>query len=302
MASLNRTALLNKTFKVLRKHYKPVPVDARRSVSEHLLYALCLENSSYASANRAYKALQAEFIDWNDVRVATVTELAEVLAGTADPPAAAGNLRRFLQSVFESRYSYDLENLRKENLGVAAKKLAETDGTTPFAVAYAMQNGLGAHSIPVDRGALGALLVVGAITPGEAAEGGVPGAERAIAKNKGAEFASLLHQLSADFVANCYAPSLQKILLEINDDAKARLPKRGAKKPEEELPPQAAKAKESKPAPVPVESRPAPGGAAKAEPSKPTPKAAAAPAAKAAAAKPVPAKPAPRPAAKRKPR
>jgi endonuclease III len=298
MASLNRTALLNKTYKVLKKHYKPVPADGKRSIFEHLVYAMCLENSSYAAANRAYKALQSEFIDWNDVRVASVPELAEVMADTADPPAAAAHLRRSLQAVFESRYGFDLENLRKENLGVAAKKLAEMDGTTSFAVAYAMQNGLSAHSIPVDRGALGALLVIGAITPAEAAQGVVPGAERAIAKNKGAEFASLLHQLSADFVANCYAPSLQKILLEINDDAKNRLPKRGAKK--EEPPPSAVQPKETKAAPVRVESRGETAAAAKVEPAKPEP-ARQAPK-PSAAAKPSPARPAPKPAAKRKPR
>jgi hypothetical protein len=43
------------------------------------------------------------------------------------------------------------------------------------------------------------------------------------------EFGSLLHQLSADMVANPYSPALHKVLLEISPEAKANLPKRPAK-------------------------------------------------------------------------
>ncbi|MEE8451859.1 MAG: hypothetical protein V3R99_08090, partial [Thermoguttaceae bacterium] len=60
--------------------------------------------------------------------------------------------------------------------------------------------------------------------------GAAPGLERAIAKAKGVEFGSVLHQLGADFTANPYSPAVRKILLEINPDIKDQLPKRRARK------------------------------------------------------------------------
>jgi hypothetical protein len=88
---------------------------------------------------------------------------------------------------------------------------------------------LGGHAIPIDRGTRDAMIVIGVIGDHEAKDGHVPGMERAIPKNKGIEFASLVHQLGAEMVSNPYSPALHKLLLEIAPDAKDRLPKRQAK-------------------------------------------------------------------------
>jgi endonuclease-3 len=81
----------------------------------------------------------------------------------------------------------------------------------------------------LDRGAVELLYIVGLATDAERKSGNIAGLERAIPKNKGDEFASLLHQLAADFVANPLAPAMKTLLLSINSDAKDRLPKRGQK-------------------------------------------------------------------------
>src|SRR5262249_23559293 len=144
---------------------------------------------------------------------------------------AATRLKGVLQSVFESDYSFDLENLKKQNIGQAVKRLQKLQGTSHFGVAYATQLSLGGHSIPVDQGALGALYVLGGVSEAEARDHNVPGMERAIPKSKGHEFGALLHELGADFVANPFSPSLRELLLSIAPDAKERFPKRASKKP-----------------------------------------------------------------------
>ena len=70
------------------------------------------------------------------------------------------------------------------------------------------------------------------------------GLERAIPKNKGAEFGSLLHQLVPSWWLALFS-SVHKILLEVSPDAKDRLPKRHPKKPSRpaERPPAAPAAK-----------------------------------------------------------
>src|SRR5258708_6667373 len=151
MTTTNRMALLTKLHKVLKKHYKPVP-HVERPVLEHLLYACCLENASYEAADKAYAAVSSGFFDWNEVRVSTIKELGEVMHMLPDPTSAASNLKRILQGVFESTYSFDLEALMKQNLGVAQQRLKKLEGCTHFAVGWVTQAVLGGHAIPLDRG------------------------------------------------------------------------------------------------------------------------------------------------------
>lgn len=230
MAAPSRTSLFSKVHKVLKKHYQVVPPDLNRSVFEQLVFASCLENAHYDRAEEAFAALVHNFFDWNEVRVSTVRELSEVMACLPEPPAAANRIKRVLQSVFESLYSFDLDDLHKQNLGPAVEHLKKLDGTTNFSVAYVTQTALGGHAIPVDAGALRALWVVNLVSEEDVRAGVVPGLDRAIAKTKGLEFASLLHQLSADFIANRYAPALHKTLLDIDPSARERLPKRRSRK------------------------------------------------------------------------
>ncbi len=232
MAAPSRTAQFTRLHKVLKKHYQPVAPDPNRSVLEHLLFACCLENAHYAAAEEAFAAMVHTFFDWNEIRVSSVRELSEVIAGLPDPPAAASRFKRILQSTFEATYAFDLEDLRKLNLGPAVERLEKIEGTTKFSTAYVVQAALGGHSIPLDSGTLGALALVDLVTEADVAAGVVPGLERAIAKNVGIEFGSLVHQLGADFVAAPFAPPLHAILLEIDPTARDRLPSRRAKKPE----------------------------------------------------------------------
>ncbi len=227
MATPNRSALLTKAHKVLKKCYKPVAALPQRTVLEHALYGCCLENTSYELADRAFASLSDTFFDWNEIRVCTVKELAEAMSKHPEPLEAAASVRNVLQSVFDDKFAFDLELLRKENLGKAVKKLTDFKGMSPFVVAYVVQSALGGHSIPIDRAAVGVFTVLGIITDAEAAKLQVPGLERAIPKTKGVEFGSLLHQLAADYRANPSSTAVQKVMLQINDEAKDRFPKRG---------------------------------------------------------------------------
>ncbi len=235
MSTSNRAAKLTKTHKVLKKHYKP-PALADRPVLEHLLYACCLEAAPVEVADESFARLQQTYYDWNEVRVTTISELSEVLTGLPKPAEAASRLKRSLQSVFECFYSFDLEPLKKENIGKAVKQLESLDGISRFAVAFVTQNGLGGHAIAVSSDCLECLRVLGVITDDEAKDQRVPGLERAISKNKGVEFGALLHQLACEYGAAPFSPRVRAIMLEISPDAKDRFPKRSRKSADEEPP------------------------------------------------------------------
>jgi endonuclease III len=244
MTSVSRTAQFAKLHKVLKKCYKPAARVADRPVLEHLLFACCLEDAHYEAAEEAFAALVHTFFDWNEIRVTSIAELSEVAANLPDPRAAANRIKRILHSVFEANYSFDLEDLKKKNLGPTVKWLEKLDGATPFSAAYVVQAGLGGHSIPIDTGTMRVLRLLDLVTGKDAESGVVPGLERAVAKSKGVEFGSLLHQLGADFSANPFAPTVRDILLQINPDIRDNLPKRrAAQRP---APPAAPAAEEPK--------------------------------------------------------
>ena len=135
---------------------------------------------------------EQEFYDWNEVRVTTVTELAQVLSRLPEPMVAARRLKSNLQSIFEEFYTFDLDHLKKENLGKAVNKFEKMPGMTPFVLSYTVQHGLGGHSIPVDYSAMVIMLSTEIASQPEAMAAKYPGLERAIPKSKGIEFSGLV--------------------------------------------------------------------------------------------------------------
>jgi len=226
MTAVSRTAQFAKLYKILKKHYKSASANTERTVTEHLLFACCLEDARYEAAEEAFAALVHTFFDWNEVRVTSISELSEVMACLPDPRLAANRIKRVLHAIFEAQFNFDLEDKRKKNLGPTIKWLEGLDGTSRFSAAYVVQAALGGHSIPIDTGTMAVMRLLDFVTDKDAQSGEVPGLERAIAKSKGVEFGSLLHQLGADFSTNPYSPAIRGILLEINPDVQNRLPKR----------------------------------------------------------------------------
>ena len=226
MTATNRSAQFAKIHKVLKKHYKSVSANPKRTVMEQLLFACCLEDAQHEAAEEAFAALVHTFFDWNEVRVTSISELSEVMACLPDPRLAANRIKRVLHAIFETQFNFDLDDKRKKNLGPTIKWLESLDGATPFSVAYVVQTALAGHFIPIGKATLNLLHLLEMVSEKDMAGGVVPGLERAIQKSKGIEFGSLLHQFGADFSANPYSPKVRGIILEINPAVQSRLPKR----------------------------------------------------------------------------
>ncbi len=234
MTAKNRAALIGKLHTALKKHFKPAPPSPGRPLMEHVLYASLLEDSPADLADEGFAKCEQEYFDWNEVRVTTVTELAEVLNRLPNPQAAALRLKRNLQSIFETFYNFDIDFLKKENLGKAVAKFESMTGISPFVLAYIVQHGLGGHSIPIDKSSMKLMWLCGIVSDAEAESGKVPGIERTIPKNKSIEFSSLLHQAAIAFQANSKEKSVWDVLLAVNKDAKALFDRPEPEKPKSE--------------------------------------------------------------------
>jgi endonuclease-3 len=199
----NKQRVLTQLFTTLPKGHKAHAASADappQPVLEQFLYALCREGVTREKADRAYQFLRKHFFDWNEVRVSSHRELEEAFAGFPDPATRAQRLIDFLQEVFETTFSFDLDPLHKKGLKQAAKQLARYQAANDYAVAWVIQQSLGGHAIPLDNPTLRVLRRLGLIETEE----GDPEALRAsiehlIPKIRGPLFSEVISALADEF-------------------------------------------------------------------------------------------------------
>lgn len=215
MAAPSKTKKIESFAKVLQKRCKGVPLPTEKTVLEHLIYAALLENTGFDLADSAYAVLENYFIDWNEIRVSTVGELADTFSMLPDPLAAGGRVRRALQGVFEKTYMFDLEELvrKGKNLGHAVEFLESLGACSRFMIDYTAQFALGSHVIPLDEASLRIFRLLGlAQVDRDGTKEEVPGLERAIAKKNGPLFSTQLHHFAAGFFSDPESEELRTIL------------------------------------------------------------------------------------------
>jgi endonuclease III len=118
---------------------------------EALVYAVLSENLTESQAQSSLKKLTDYFVDFNDLRVATVDEIADVLG----PDITSGkniavNLLTVLRSVYEKYNMLTLQALKKTGKRPAKQLLEKFAGTTAFVVDYVMLTALQGHAIPLN--------------------------------------------------------------------------------------------------------------------------------------------------------
>jgi endonuclease-3 len=218
-AITNKQQLLAQAQNALKKRF-PLPAgepaESTRPLLEELIYAICREGSTSADADAGYVRLRKAFIDWNEVRVSTVQEVADVLRPLSGSGTRAKRIIGLLQEVFEDKYSFDLGDLGKKGLKDTARKLRfYKEGVNDYAVAWVIQRSLGGHAIPLDEPTLRVLRRLGVIEEIdpeslEAVRGTI---EHVIPKTRGPEFTDLfsIHakELCTEKDPNCPACPLK---------------------------------------------------------------------------------------------
>lgn len=199
MGSTSKAQLLTDVYNLLRKRYKLGPRDETLSVLEAVLYGICHEGATREQANQALSRFRDDFFDWNEVRVSSLPEIQGVLAGLPDREGKAHRLRRFLRQIFDKTYGFDLDGLAKKPLKEAAKALPEFEAlTSDYVLATVIQQALGGHAIPVDEPMRRGLARLGVAEPDADAAALRATLERAVPKNRGAEFVDLMAELTHD--------------------------------------------------------------------------------------------------------
>jgi endonuclease-3 len=182
------------------KQFKTKPAQDR-PVLEQFVYAILRENTTRESADQAFTSLQERFFDWNEIRVSSSLEIIEALEGfVPEADVRAQRIIDFLQEIFETTYSFDLEPLlevlQKKGLKLASKQLSRYQAANDFAVAWVMQNSLGGHAIPLDSAAQRVLKRMGVIEDDNDLEALRASIEHQVPKAKGLQFVDLISDLA----------------------------------------------------------------------------------------------------------
>jgi hypothetical protein len=277
MSSSNRGERIETLQKLLKKHYKPIAIPTGRNVLENLIYSCLLEDAKFEVADELFAKAQHEYHDWNEARVTTITELAELFAIHPLPVQVAVRLKKALQAIFEARYSYDIEDLLKLNLGKAIETVEAWVPTSKFVSAFMQQNAFGGHAIAIDNSTMQALVSTGVAQSADMMKGSVSGLDRAVAKAKGPELFSLVHQFGVEFISDRKAPGVQAIMTELGIEIAIPKPAPKPTRPIEKAPPappapapSAKKTDKKEPAKEIAKEPPTPPPAAKSQTGKPT--------------------------------
>lgn len=184
----------------------PTPKDAEPldisslTVLEQVLYAFCREEATPCQADRAFQQLQERFFDWNEVRVSSAREIAEAFEGMSKPFDRSERIVSFLQELFETTFSYDLDILQKKGVKIAAKQLERQQAVSDFIVAWVTQRSLGGHAVPVDNATARCLKRLGLV---EAELEKLPDVraslEHLVPKAKNVEFTDTVSRVAVEF-------------------------------------------------------------------------------------------------------
>ena len=155
----------------LSKRYdtRQVVLSKDRTILEHVVFAIFLENSPFEEARNTFSAMLRSFIDWNEVRV---SKAKEIVYAVSDPTFSVGisegslltkseRLRRLLQWVFERSNGFELEHL----CGAGKEEILDYILQIPFATRFVKSHlsfsVFDGEEFPLDEGSARALRLLG---------------------------------------------------------------------------------------------------------------------------------------------
>ena len=235
----DKSQICRKFVTALQKIYgKSVP-KIELSVVETMLFAACLEDNPWATAEAGLKKLLTSYFDMNEVRVSSVSELEQTLAPLKDADWKGLRIRSILRFVFETTYSYDYEKLRRQTLEQAVKTLKKVNDITPFIRDFILHEILGSHIICLDNSMLTAARWLGLVPAKADLHDASEFLKGGIKKSEVSEFCHLLRCLSTDpkYAPRFLDPSDTELSMDDVMDRFVELQSPPKKKPAKPVPP-----------------------------------------------------------------
>ena len=137
--------------KKLTREHKAPPITPVPAV-EALVRGVMSYDVPDSRADEAMKVIQREFVDLNELRVATDLEV-QALLGQRYPliEKRVAMITLALNNIFEREHTLNLERLKEVSKRDARQFLRDLPDVHPFVEAYVMLYAFDGHTIPVDQ-------------------------------------------------------------------------------------------------------------------------------------------------------
>jgi endonuclease III len=136
--------------KRLVKEHKPADRQAQEPLKALVRGAMSFDVSD-ARVDEIMRALDSEFVDLNELRVATDLEIQEMLgAKYPDIERRVGMITQSLNNIFEREHTLSLDRLKTISKRDARQFLRELPDIHPFVEAYVMLFAFDGHAFPTD--------------------------------------------------------------------------------------------------------------------------------------------------------
>lgn len=141
---------LKALLKRLMKERKPAPREPQEPLKALVRGAMSFDMPD-ARAEDAMRAIEREFVDLNELRVATDLEIQELL-GSKYPliERRVAMITQSLNNIFEREHTLSLDRLKTVSKRDARQFVRELPDIHPFVEAYVMLFGFDGHAFPVD--------------------------------------------------------------------------------------------------------------------------------------------------------
>jgi endonuclease III len=148
---------LRSLYRKLVKEHKPGPRPQMDALQALVRGAMSFEVSD-TRAEEAMKAIEREFVDLNELRVATELEVQELL-GVRYPKIEKRvmMITSALNAIFEREHTLNLERMKDISKRDSRQFLRDLPEMHPFVEAYVMLMAFDAHAVPLDEDMLAVL-------------------------------------------------------------------------------------------------------------------------------------------------
>ena len=152
--------------KRLLKEHKPEPRQPQEPLKALVRAAMSFDMPD-AKADEAMRLIDREFVDLNELRVATDLEIQELL-GTRYPAIErrVAMITQSLNDIFEREHTLSLDRLKTVSKRDARQFLRELPDIHPFVEAYVMLFAFDGHAFPIDEETLDYLREQGIVEDG----------------------------------------------------------------------------------------------------------------------------------------
>jgi endonuclease III len=134
----------------LQKEHKPAPLEPQEPLKALVRGAMSFDVAE-ARAEDAMKAIEKEFVDLNELRVATDLEIQGLVGGRYPSiERRVVMITGALNNIFEREHTLSLNRLREISKRDARQFLRDLPEIHPFVEAYVMLFAFEGHAMPVD--------------------------------------------------------------------------------------------------------------------------------------------------------